>query len=145
MGYDKATSRIGFETLWQPLPSPEQKPARPSPPRFLAEERECRLKHDPRYLPNVIARIKASIKAHKPHRTAAPLARRGKRSRRAEIADELGLIFSTCSFAEAEEIILACNSVEKQVILTAFMQNSSWQTTRLGKEIAPKLAKMDSR
>lgn len=141
MGYDKATSRIGFETLWQPLPLPEKKPAHSPSPRFLGEERERRLRHDPRYLPNVIARIKASVKSRKPDRVVVPTIRRGKRSRRDEIVAELGLIFSTCTFAEAEEIIYACNDVEKKVILTAFMRTRSWQTTRLGKEIAPKLAK----
>ena len=136
-------SQVNFEALWQTWP--EAQPSKtPERPRLLGEARERKLFNDHRYLPNVIARIRASQPRHYRRKDASPpLLRRTMRVRthRQKIAAELGLVFSTCTLAQARRIIADCNKLEKQALLDTFFSLQHWRESRLGQEIAPALRK----
>ncbi len=137
-------SRVNFEGLWQAWPEREHGKTR-STPSLLGDARERKLFTDRRYLPNVIARIRASRQlrvwcrtAPQPLRTRPPRVR----TRRQQIAAELGLVFSTCTLAQARHIVAGCNKLEKQAMLDAFFSLQHWRNSRLGQELAPALRKI---
>ncbi len=135
-------SRVNFEALWRSWPDTERHDT-PTRPHLLGEERTRKLFADRRYFPNVIARLSNDL----PHRSGrkrdggqARLTRSPRgRSRRQQIAAELGLVFSTCTLAQARRVIADCNRLEKQALLDAFFGLRHWRNSRLGQEIAPVL------
>lgn len=135
-------SRVNFEALWQTWPEDHNKSA--LPPRLLRGARERKFFADPRHLANVIARIRASRQLRIWRRTAQPrqIGYRPRPNRRTRITAELGLAFSTCSLAQARQIISGCNELEKQTLLAAFFRLKHWRASRLGKELAPSLRRM---
>lgn len=138
-------SQVNFEAMWQVWPDPVRNKTN-TVPRLLGEERERKLFTDRRYLPNVIARIRASRQLRVWRRTAPqPLQTRPPqvRSRRQQIAAELGLLFSTCTLAQARHIVADCSKLEKQVMLDAFFSLRHWRNSRLGQELAPALRKIE--
>ncbi len=137
-------SKVNFESLWQAWPEHGGGVAR-SLPQLLGDARERKLFADRRYLPNVIARLRASRQLRVWRRTASqPLPTRAPRvrNRRQQIAAELGLIFSTCTLAQARRIVSDCGQVERQTMLAAFFGLKHWRNSRLGQELAPALRKM---
>ena len=137
-------SRVNFDAMWQVWPE-RGRGKTSTAPSLLGDERERKLFTDRRYLPNVVARMRASRQLRVWRRTAAqPLQTRPRRvrSRRQQIAAELGLIFSTCTLAQARRIVSGCNKLEKQAMLDAFFSLRHWRNSRLGQELAPALRKM---
>ena len=137
-------SKVNFEAMWQAWPERGRGKIRRTP-SLLGDARERNLFNDRRYLPNVIARIRASRQLRVGRRTAPqslPLRSTQRRSRRQLIATEVGLIFSTCTLAQARHIMSGCNESEKRVMLTAFFSLRHWHSSRLGRELPPALRKM---
>lgn len=132
---DAIKSQVNFESLWQDY----QQPIPPlTQPRLLADKRVTR--HRGNRL------IKALNKPlGKPPKVIKPLVGvkqqpvRRPATRKQQIANELGAIFSTCTFSEAREIINSCTDREEQFLLATFLSQHGWQQTRLGREIAPRL------
>ena len=137
-------SQVNFEALWRAWPERERGKER-NAPSLLGDARERQLFTDHRYLPNVIARIRASRQLRGWRSTAPqPLQTRPPRvqTRRQQIAAELGLVFSTCTLAQAHRIVSGCNELEKQAMLDAFFSLRHWRNSRLGQELAPALRKI---
>lgn len=137
-------SKVNFEAMWQAWPE-RVHAKRHRTPSLLGDARERKLFNDRRYLPNVIARMRASRQLRGWRRTAAqplPLSATRHRSRRQQIATELGLVFSTCTLAQARHIVSGCNESEKQAMLAAFFSLGHWHNSRLGRELAPALRKL---
>ena len=137
-------SQVNFESLWQTWPDAARCDTH-ARPRLLGEARERKLFSDRRYLPNVIARIRASHQLRDWRRDVTqPLPQRAAptRTHRQQIAAELGLLFSTCTLAQARRTIADCNKLEKQALLKAFFSLRHWRDSRLGREIAPARRRM---
>ena len=137
-------SRVNFEAMWQTWPE-RTRDRTPPKPRLLGEARERKLFADRRYLPNVIARIRANRQLRIWRGAVAqPLQTRATRvlTRRQQIAAELGLVFSTCTLAQARSIVSGCNKLEKQAMLEAFFSLRHWRNSRLGQELEPALRKI---
>lgn len=136
-------SKVNFEAMWQAWPERGRGKTRLAP-SLLGDARERKLFNDRRYLPNVIARIRASRQLRVGRSVPQPLPRSSmrRRSRRQQIATEVGLIFSTCTLAQARRIVSGCNESEKQVMLAAFFSLRHWHDSRLGRELSPALRKM---
>lgn len=137
-------SQVNFEAMWQTWPEQMQEKQR-GMPRLLGEARERKLYTDRRYLPNVISRIRASRQLRVWRRTVPRhMQTRAARvrTRRQQIAAELGLYFSTCTLAQARYIVSGCNKAEKQTILSAFFSLQHWRNSRLGQELAPALRRL---
>ena len=131
---DTINSRVNFESLWQDHRQPTSTSKQP---RLLADKRVTN------YRGNRLIKALSNFKSSPP-KVTKPIIGVEQRpvrrpTRRQQIANELGAIFSTCTFSEAREIINSCTDREEQFLLTTFLAQNGWQQTRLGREIAPRL------
>ena len=139
-----AESQVNFEAMWQAWPQNNADQQVQATPSLLGSERERRFFRDRRYLPNVVARIKASRQLRLWRRTTprSVVTRSHPYQRRQQIIADLGLIFSTCTLVQARGIVSSCNNVQKQQLLAAFFSLPYWGSSRLGRELAPSMRRV---